>query len=144
MALAGGLEDHLAAHYAEVDPHASTFALKIDFARYRALERAGSYKALVMRRAGKIIGYNGFFVQPMLHSLMNVWALNDVLYLKPAERKGTAAIRMIVEAETLKAKGVRQIVYGANLPPGNAGDSLCRMFEQCGYQLIEKRFSKVL
>jgi hypothetical protein len=116
-ALSDGLEDLLAAHWEEVALNRDDIPLAVDWSRYRQLERMGVLKALSMRKAGRLVGYNVFFVQPPIHYSTSVWAVNDILYLTPAERRGMAGARMIREAERrfFGEMKLAQIIYHTKL-----------------------------
>lgn len=146
-AMADGLEDLIAFNWGEVEAkNADAPPLDIDWPRYAMLERAGIYRAISVRKAGRLIGYNGYFVQPHLRHKSTLWAINDALFIDRDERKGTLGIRLVTEStRMLRALGVKVITQGDMLAPLNSttakshatfGDLLLRQ----GFKLVENLY----
>jgi GNAT superfamily N-acetyltransferase len=140
--LRDGMEDLLTAHW-------DTIPLAVDWEQYRWLERHGILRAISMRQAGQLIGYNVFFVRPTLHYSTSLWAVNDVIYLDPDHRKGMAGVRLIRAAEPmLRGIGVQQVLYHTkmhvHLGHGKARGTLGRLLTAMGYNLAEEVYSKIL
>lgn len=115
-ARADGLDDLLAAHWAEVALDQDRYPLAPDWPRYHALERQGVLRSVSARRKGRLVGYNVFFVQPPIHYSTSVWALNDVLFLHPDHRAGLLGYRLVRAAEELlKGIGVARVIYHTKL-----------------------------
>lgn len=149
-ALTAGFEDMMAAHWEEVALDKDQVPLAPDWPRYRLFERQGILKALGMRSAaGKLVGYNVFFVQPPMHYAAQRWAVNDILYLDPAERSGTLGARMIREAEErFRPAGVGKIIYHAKLhvhsPGKEKGATVTDLLVRMGYRHDENVLTKLL
>jgi hypothetical protein len=145
--IADGVEDLLAAHWEEVALDKSAVALAPDWPKARELERIGILKTLAMRREGVLIGYNAFLITPHLHYRQILQAVNDVIYLDPAER-GSAGVRLIRGTEALlRELGVQRILYHTKLhvllgrrKQGRVGDLL----ERLGYSHVENIHAKLL
>jgi hypothetical protein len=141
-----GLEELVVEHHAET--MRDRIPLAIDWAAYRKLERAGVYKALAATVDDRLVGYNGFFVQPVLHHMGTLVAMNDVLYVDPAER-GVAGVQLVRRAEAwLQAMGVRKIVYASktyvDLSPTSRGATLGDLLDKLGYGVTETVHEKVI
>jgi hypothetical protein len=121
-AMADGLEDLIVYNWAEVealDPRAPP--IDIDWPRYLMLERRGEYKAVSIRRAGNLIGYNGYFTQAPLRHKTVKWAINDALYIDKAERKGSLGYRVVRRSiDMLRELGFSQVFHGDMLGPLNS------------------------
>jgi len=147
-ALADGLEDLLVAHWRESAPNFEKLPLLIDWPTYRMEERAGRYQALAVRKAGRLVGYNGFFVAPSLHHRATVFARNDVIYLEPASRSFPAWLRMIREPEEKFAGKVFSIAYQppttTRSPKPKRSVSLADALQRAGYPMFETAHAKVL
>lgn len=152
-ALSAGLEDMLIEHWEEVALDREAVPLAPDWAKYQMLERAGVLKSLAAMRAGRFIGYNVFFVQPTIHYSTSLWALNDILYLKPSERVGMAGARLIREAERrFRDMGVVKVLYHSKLEPpegrrstsGKAASTVGDLLLKLGYRHIENVYAKML
>lgn len=147
--LVDGLEDLFALHWEEIEIEHAKVPLAVDWSGYRSLERGGSLRAAYLRLAGRLIGYNVFFVQPVLHHKLTTWAVNDVIYIDPAHRKGYAGAKLIRWCEKeLAAQGVKVIFYsvkitgrlGSKHHRGSVGDLLVKL----GYAPVEAAFAKYL
>jgi len=148
-ALAAGLEDLLVLHWEEVAQDHRDAPLAPDWPKYRHLARAGVLTVFGAWRGVRLVGYNVFFVQPTLHHANTLWALNDLLYLEPEERLGSAGIRLVSFAETELAKrGVKKVLYQPNIiahfgrgkARGTVGDLLAKL----GYRHVENVYAKGL
>lgn len=118
-AMADGLEDLIAFNWSEIEtanPEAPP--LDIDWPKYAMLERAGIYRAISVRKANRLIGYNGYFVQPHLRHKASLWAINDALFIDKDERKGTLGLKLVAESvKMLRAIGVKVVTQGDMLAP---------------------------
>lgn len=123
-------------HYEEVGQKDLT--LLPDWARFTALESAGVLVIFTVRAEGRLIGYSVFFVQPHIHYSGTVAAINDVIFILPEFRGGTAGVRLVKHSETgLKARGVGKIYYHAK-----PDTPLVRLLEAYEYRLMESIYSK--
>jgi GNAT superfamily N-acetyltransferase len=141
-----GLEDLLASHWEEVALDQDRYALAPDWERYASLERQGVLRSIAAWRGQRLAGYNVFYVQAPIHYSRSLWALNDILYLTPADRRGTLGMRLIRKAEEMLSElGVKKIIYHSkvHLKLGarktlTLGSLLARM----GYTCEEEVFSR--
>lgn len=109
--LDAGMEGLIRLHYEEVALDRDIIPLEVDWARYRAMERGGQFRAMGCWLNHKLIGYNAFFVFGPYHYKKTPHAFNDIIYIDPAER-GEAGIRLILRAEQdLFRSGVVKINY---------------------------------
>lgn len=150
QALAEGLEDLIVFNWDEVYRTDGDLPIDVDWPKLLMLERMGQYKALVARKAGKLIGYNGYFVQPPIRHKTSIWAVNDTIYVDPAVRASTTGIKLLKAAEPAMAALGAKMIFQGNLWPdtvstsGKArarfGDLLVRL----GYQPVENVYAKRL
>jgi hypothetical protein len=147
-AMADGLEDLIAFNWSEIEAkNDEAPPLDIDWPRYAMLERAGIYRAISVRKASRLIGYNGYFVQPHLRHRTSLWAINDALFIDKDERKGTLGIKLVAESvKMLRSIGVKVVTQGDMLAPlvnsttakshATFGDLLLRQ----GFKLVENLY----
>lgn len=148
-AIKDGFEDLAALHWEEVALDKDAIPLAPDWDKYRWLEKHGILRSVIARRAGRLIGYDVFFVQPSMHYSTSIWAVNDILYLDPEERRGMAGVRLILQSEALlKSLGVRKVLYHTKLhvhlghgkAHGTVGDLLVKL----GYKHVEDVLAKMI
>lgn len=106
-----GVEDLLVLHWEEVANDKDIVPFAPDWERYRHMEKMKQFRALGAWRGGKLIGYNAFFTFAPYHYRRTSHAMNDIIYVDPAER-GEAGIRLILNAERdLFRDGIIKIMY---------------------------------
>ncbi len=146
--LADGLEEMLFDHWQEVGLDHDAVPLAPDWAKYRDMEKRGTFRMISMREFGALVGYSAWIVCPSLHYRNTLHALNDYFWLAPEKRRGWAGIRLLRTSERLmKGLGAVKIVYhikphvllGAT-KSGTVGDILLRL----GYRFDEECYSKLL
>lgn len=148
-AIDAGVEDLLIRHWEEIALNQDDTPLAPNWGAYRILEQSGVLRMVAARRAGVLVGYNIFTAQPPLHYNTSFWAVNDVLYLDPAERHGMAGARMIRASEPmLKALGVQRVFYHTkihvHLGQGKARGTVGNLLMKLGYAHVEDVFAKTL
>jgi hypothetical protein len=144
---ADGFDDLLADNFAEVETHQDVSPLDVNWPAYYGLARSGILKCFALRRGGALVGYNLFFLQPTLHSRRTVWAVNDLVYLIPEERRGWAGVRLIRGTEQLlREAGAKVILYGSkpDLSSKRHRDSVGKLFARLGYGVFDHNWSKAL
>src|SRR4051812_26390781 len=77
-------------HWNEIASHKERFLLEPDWKKYEALANNGVMRIFTARENGALIGYAIFFVTPHLHYKKMIIAKNDITYLCPDFRKGSA------------------------------------------------------
>lgn len=148
--LDSGLDKLLRDHHAEVAHDKERFALNPDWTQYFQEEIAGRFLGFSLRRNGALIGYTGFFVLRSLHYAPHVFAMNDVIYLRPDER-GLEGVGLIIEAErALKVLGADKVFYHTKVDAvlGQAADdsldaidNRLEIEERFGIELPEHAFA---
>jgi hypothetical protein len=124
--LESGLADLLVAHWGEVAHDRDQISLDPDWDGYLQDEREHRFIAWSARRDGVLVGYSAFFTVRPRHYRANIFAINDVIYLKPGER-GADGVQMILLVEReLKALGATKVFYHVKTDAvlGQVGDSL--------------------
>ncbi len=124
--LESGLAALLRAHWEEVAHDRDQIELDPDWNGYLDDERQHRFIAWSARRDGELVGYNAFFTVRPRHYQRDIFAINDVIYLKPGER-GVSGVSMIVQVErALKEIGVAKAFYHVKTDAilGQVGDSL--------------------
>lgn len=105
------IDDLLKMHYEEVACDQDRINLNPRWDHYRALEAVNAFIVYAARDEGKLIGYAGFFVSPHMQYQDTVVAINDVLFLHPAYRKGVCGMKFIRFCDAEIAKHAEKIVW---------------------------------
>ena len=127
-------------HYEELTQHKEIVKLDVDWAKYEMLEKTGVCQAWGAWEEERLIGYVVFFVIPHLHYKSNIFASNDVLFLKKSHRLGMTGIRLIRHAEKeLSKNGPVKVVW--HVKPETTLEVLLDHF---GYTYEESKMSKIL
>lgn len=145
--LADGLRDLAYEDWQEVENHTAEVPLDIDWDRMRSLEAGHVYRIIAARRDGVLVGYNAFFLNYHMRYRGTVYAISDVLYLKPEERRGMTGVLFLKESDRLlKEAGVQKVRYSIKthvrlgVRAGTVGDLL----KHLGYEHVEDVFSKLM
>jgi len=137
--LTEGLE-LLVKHWEMIAINKDKIQLKPNVAAYLELERVGIIKVFTARDNGLLVGYIVFFVQPSLHYMDHIFASNDILFIHPDHRKGSAGIRLIKYAESkLKEQGVSVVMI--NTKTHAPFDPI---LNRLGYQNTERLHTKYI
>lgn len=100
----------LHAHWHEVGLSHEVMPLNPDWEKYQAAYEAGTLLIATARLDGALIGYNVFFIIPHIHYKTTMVAMNDVLFLQAAHRRGRVGMQLIAFAETvLRERGVVKV-----------------------------------
>jgi GNAT superfamily N-acetyltransferase len=138
--VADDVEGLLQLHYDEVALHRDAVPLDPNWARYAMTEEAGQLAIFTARDAGRVVGYSVFFVSPHMHYDSTLTAVNDVLFLHPAYRKGACGIRLIKFSEQeLKAQGVKRVLWHIKF-----NKDFSAILHRLGYADEEKIVGKML
>ncbi len=127
-------------HWLEIANFKDSIPLDPDWAKYQAMEAAGMLVIITMRRGGKLVGYSIFMLLNHPHYQSTLFAMNDILYLVPAERRGLTGIRLIKESERILMKmNVKKITW--HLKPQH---DFSPILKRMGYMHEEICMGKVL
>lgn len=147
-ALADGLSDLAVEHFREVETLAAHFPMDIAWGSYQMAERLGEFRAVAARKAGRLVGYAGYFIRPAIHHRNVLWATNAALYLDPDARRGWAGKELLLEAERLlKSVGVQVVVQvdkDTNSTDAPSKAKLGDLLVRTGYFPYERLYAKVL
>lgn len=140
-------EDLLALHWEEVEDHHAISPLAINWPAYRDLERTGVFRTYLLRRGAQVVGYSCWFLQPLLHHATTRWAVCDLLYVTPGERKGWTGVFLIRESvRLLKADGAKIINVSvkprSNLATQRGRGTVGSLLEKLGFTLAEEVWVK--
>ena len=103
-------------HYEELTLNKDAVKLNPMRDSYQQIERTGKMAVYTARDDGELVGYAIFFVSPHIHYADTIVAMNDVLFLHPAHRKGSMGTRLIKFCEQgLRTRGAHKIVWHIKL-----------------------------
>lgn len=144
-ALDSGIEDLVQLDWEEVTQGRGYPDLDIDWPAYLMAERLGAYRGVTARKAGKLIGYNGYDIfRPKRHK-STLWAFGDAMFVDKAHRDGTLAFKFLAESHRLlKELGVQYVVKGdmavENLAEGKPRASFGDLLVKVGYQPFDRTY----
>lgn len=134
------VEPILALHWQELALDKDKHAARLDpqWAIYKARHAAGELMTVVLREAGRLVGYFWGFVAPGLHYGSCLTLTCDIFYVLPEWRKGNAGLKLFraVEVEA-KRRGVQRMFMGSKLHKDSS-----RLFKALGYEPVEVYHSK--
>lgn len=106
----GGGREMFERHYEEIAWKRDKIPLDIDHEAYLKMEAAGIVKVYTLRENGKLLAYAVWIVKTHLHYRKTLIAMNDVLYLDPAMRRGKLGVSFIRQCkQELKKLGAQVI-----------------------------------
>lgn len=130
----------IAKHWEEIALHKDKIQLNPDWEVYEALNNIDRLRIYTARLDGELIGYFIVLLHKHMHYTDHVYALNDIIYIKPEKRGSTLAYRLIkyVEKELVDS-GVSVLMI--NMKTHAPFDSL---LEGCGFKNVERVYSKYI
>jgi len=116
-------------------------AFNPDRVAYEQAEQAGMLRIFTVRVDGVLAGYAVFFIRTNPHYCDSLQAVQDVLWLAPAYRRGGLGLQLIASCDTaLKAEGVQVVLHHAKLKSPALGQVLLKL----GYEPIDTIYTKRL
>ena len=130
------LEDH----WLEVEWGKDDIPLDPNFRAYQQADQDGTVVMFALRDGGALVGYNTFWIYNHPHHSGTVFAVNDMLYIKPEYRNGLSSSNMLWFCEeVLKEKGANVITY--HMKPHK---SFTKLMDYLGYEHTECVYSKFI
>jgi GNAT superfamily N-acetyltransferase len=127
-------------HYEEVALHKDSIKLDPDWARYVAMEEQGNCHVYTLRDGVVLVGYAVFFMSQHIHYQRTLVASNDILFIHPMYRRGTAALRFIKYCEEqVKNRGVNKITWHVK-----KHNDWSAILHRIGYETEETIVGKIL
>jgi GNAT superfamily N-acetyltransferase len=131
------LKPLLPLHWEELALNKDKVPLDPQYDLYLAREDAGQLLMVVLREAGKMVGYFVGFIAPGLHYQTCLTLTMDIFYVHPSVRARFGGVRLFkaVQAEA-KRRGVQRMFVGSKC---HADAS--RLFEALGYKEVERYYT---
>ncbi len=128
-------------HWQEIALDKQFIPLSLNEQKYVDMEKSGILHVLSARHDGKLAGYFIAFVMPHIHYQdSGLMAFTDIYFMAPEFRKGTAGVRLFVEAEiSLQLRGVRKVYLSTKLHHDNGP-----IFEKLGWKPTDRTYTKLL
>jgi len=134
------LEPLLVEHYKEIAAYQDKIELAPDWERYKTLEESGILKIVTVRDLGELIGYYVFLLIPNLHYSKDLYAVNDIVLIKPEYRNSKIGVGLFNYVECwAKALGVS--VMTMHMKTALPFDKLC---EGLGWDYLERLYTKCI
>lgn len=120
--------------------HGKELPMDPDLDAAMALHSSGRLRIFTARRDGFLIGLNGFNVGTTLYRRNVITAIALILYVLPAERRGSLGYRFLCETdEGLAEMGVKLVQY----VPGSTVD-ISPLLARLGYKRQQGTWEKML
>jgi hypothetical protein len=134
------IKELLADHWQEIALYQDHIKLNPDWKEYARLSAAGALRIFTVRSGEKMVGYFVLVVSQSLHYSDHLFATNDVIYIKPEFRKGTAGWQLIKFAEAnLRAEGVTLMTVNTKVHA-----PFDPLMERLEFDYIERLYAKLL
>lgn len=134
---AENVERLLYRHWEEI-AHFKDIPLDVDWPVYETAEAAGKLRIYTVRDGGDLVGYAVYTLGQAPHYKGSLQAIQDVIFLAPEYRRGTAGIQLVAYADTmLKAEGAQVTYHHSKVR--NPIDLILRRQR---YELIERIWAK--
>lgn len=127
-------------HWEEVAVNKDRVPLDINYDGYVKLYNSGILKLFTVRNEVELIGYYATMLVNHFHYKSTLFAMNDVVYVKPEYRGKLAGYKLLKFAEDkLKEYGVDVVSVHIKLT-----HDFSPMMERMGYQTVEKICTKYI
>jgi GNAT superfamily N-acetyltransferase len=144
LGLANGLDDLATMNAQEAYAHMVEVPVAVNWPALQMAERRGEFIGISARKAGKLVGYAGYFLRLSTHQ--GLIALNDSLYLDPSVRQGWTALELLAfAAREMKTRGavlVRQGLQHSTEPQRHA--RMVALIARAGYAETETIHTLIL
>ena len=128
-------------HWLELARNRDLITLDPDYGRYARLEELGVLKVYTVRDHRALIGYAAYLVSPHLHYKRDLFALCDILWVRPDCRRGRVGINLLRFVENcLREDGVSVM----HTTGKEAHPALAVVLKHLGHTHIEFGYAKVL
>ena len=131
------IEPLLKYHWCEVE---RDMTIDLDRPFYRMIYAQKRYVGILAKCAGKVIGYNSFFLKCDPHNKEFRIATNDVYFIAPEHRNLVTSARLMREADAyLKTLGINLVRYGTKKKRDAS-----KFLRFLGYEEMSTTYEKVL
>lgn len=130
----------LVEHWKEIATYREAIPFDADYARYRYLDETGKLIILTARDFTTLVGYSIMFLLNHPHYKSTLFAMNDIIYIRPDKRGGSAGVRLI-EASEQAAKDAGAVKIGWHV---KLSHNFSPMLERRGYDMEEVNMAKLL
>jgi GNAT superfamily N-acetyltransferase len=100
----------LALHWEEIAPYKDLLTVNPDLQAYATLEQAGKLCVVTARYNGRLVGYFVIMLHAHHHYSHAIMAAEDLHFLHPDFRKGSAGLRLIAAAQAEAAARGAQVM----------------------------------
>lgn len=105
------IEPLLEDHYKEVAMYQDKIKLNVDWKAYELLEKNDKLRIMTWRENMELIGYNVFFLNQNAHYQDHLYAVNDIIYVRPDHRGPEVKVFIDACEQAMVDEGVSVITY---------------------------------
>lgn len=134
------MQSLLELHWELIALNKESIKLNPNWAEYVRLDEAGILKLYTARQDGDLVGYFAVTVNTSLHYQDHKFATNDVIFIHPDYRNGSAGYKLIKYAEDqLFQMGVSLMIMNTKIH-----QPFDKLLERMGFKQIERIYSKYI
>lgn len=134
------MQSLLELHWELIALNKESIKLNPNWAEYVRLDEAGILKLYTARQDGKLVGYFAVTVNTSLHYQDHKFATNDVIFIHPDYRNGSAGYKLIKYAEDqLIQMDVSLMIMNTKIH-----QPFDKLLERMGFKQIERIYSKYI
>lgn len=134
------MQSLLELHWELIALNKDKIKLNPNWAEYVNLDEAGILKLFTARQNGNLVGYFAVTVSTSMHYQDHKFAINDVVFIHPDHRNGSAGYKLIKYAEEqLTQMGVSLMIINTKIH-----QPFDKLLERMGFKQIERIYSKYI
>lgn len=132
-----GVDELLHRHWEEIAFYKDV-PLDVNWEVYERLDREGKLRIYTVRDGERLVGYAVYMLLQNAHYRGFDYAQQDVLFLAPEYRRGTAGLQLIAYADVmLKAEGLQATYHHSKVQ-----HPIDLILRRLGYDLVERVWAK--
>ena len=134
------IKDMIHLHYEEISKYYGVLECEADWDKYAQMCELGLLQIVTVRDNGVLVGYCADVISPSLHYKHDLFAVNDVIFVKKDYRNFKVASKLldfVIELLIKQKVSVHHLHMKADQP-------FCKLVERKDYELMDLIYSRHL